>query len=325
MSDINDFPLLRGIIGAVLLSLFVSFFEIRIVNKLKNYFSASVILLIGLLYNGIVFFLLLIFFAYTTLLFKMNVPFDQLFDIDVFAMLSENLHTMFFYFFIFLTVRFLSKQLRIRTLHGFTRKYYFGKAGEPVRDYKIFMFMDLVSSTSYAEKLGFMKYSKFISEIYNELDEYVLATKGNIYQYVGDEVVVVWSMEDGLQNSNCVRFYLDFNHRMNEMSDYFEKTYGIIPQFKAAFHCGEIAVAEIGGVLRKDIAFHGDTINTTARICSQCRRLNEQVLLSGDLIEQLNNSNSLLDYTSVGSYQLRGKNYETELFKISLSNKSANN
>ena len=64
----------------------------------------------------------------------------------------------------------------------------------PVADNRIFMFMDLIDSTSYAEKLGYIKYSKFIIDVYKELDEYVLETKGHIYQYVGDEVVIVWSL-----------------------------------------------------------------------------------------------------------------------------------
>ena len=176
--------------------------------------------------------------------------------------------------------------------------------------------MDLISSTSYAEKLGYSKYSSFIKDIYRELDEFVLETKGNIYQYVGDEVVIVWPLNEGIQNVNCVRFFMLFEKRIAELKVYFQSNYGIYPKFKAGFHYGEVAIAEIGGILRKDIAFHGDTVNTTARICSKCSELKEKMLFSGDLVNKLILENKEIVYESIGAYQLKGKKLVTELFKI---------
>ena len=215
----------------------------------------------------------------------------------------------------YLTIRFLVDQLKARTLKGIAKKFFWGKPGIPIMDTKIFMFMDLVSSTTYAEKLGYFKYSKFIRDIYKEIDEFVLATDGIIYQYVGDEVVIVWSLEDGLKNNNCLKFIHLFRERINELANYFMTQYDIIPEFKAAFHYGEVAISEIGGVLRRDIAFHGDTVNTTARICSKCRDLNEKILISGELAEQLSTDDKI-EFESIGKFILKGKKFETELFRI---------
>ncbi len=38
-----------------------------------------------------------------------------------------------------------------------------------------------------------------------------------------------------------------------------------MPEFKAGFHIGKVITAEIG-VIKKDIIFTGDVLNTTARI-----------------------------------------------------------
>lgn len=177
------------------------------------------------------------------------------------------------------------------------------------------MFMDLIASTSYAEKLGYIKYSKFIIDVYKELDEYVLETKGHIYQYVGDEVVIVWSLENGIRNYNCLRFFVLFKNKLSELRNKFLNKYEIFPEFKAGFHFGEVAITEIGGVLRKDIAFHGDAVNTTARICSKCRDLNERILISGDLAKKLGLNNRIY-FEPKGSYILKGKKIDTALYTI---------
>ena len=48
-------------------------------------------------------------------------------------------------------------------------------------------------------------------------------------------------------------------------SRYFKNKYGIVPEFRVGIHLGEVTVGEIG-VIKKDLAMSGDTMNTTARI-----------------------------------------------------------
>ncbi len=255
-------------------------------------------------------------FIYVTLIFKQGFTFRETLLFNVMELIPDNFHYMLFYLFVFLTIHSLIRQLKIRTLQGVVKNYFFKKRGGLMRDIRIFMFMDLISSTTYAEKLGYSKYSSFIKDIYKELDEFVLETKGCIYQYVGDEVVIVWPLPEGLQNLNCVRFFVLFEQRLLELKDYFLSNYQIFPKFKAGIHYGEVAIAEVGGILRKDIAFHGDPVNTTARICSKCSELKEKMLLSGDLVSKLCLVNKGLVYESIGAYKLKGKKYETELFKL---------
>ena len=95
----------------------------------------------------------------------------------------------------------------MKTGRGLTKNYILGKLHSPLPDKRIFMFMDLTSSTRYAEILGHEKYSSLIRDIYLELDEYVIAFKGSLYQYVGDEVVISWSVKDGLENNNCIKLF----------------------------------------------------------------------------------------------------------------------
>jgi adenylate cyclase len=93
-------------------------------------------------------------------------------------------------------------------LQLFTGKYY-----NPIQEERIFMFLDLKDSTTYAEKLGHIKYSQLIQDCFHELTDVVSLYKAEIYQYVGDEVVVSWDMKHGLENSNCLRFYFAYKRK----------------------------------------------------------------------------------------------------------------
>ena len=59
---------------------------------------------------------------------------------------------------------------------------------------RIFLFMDLKDSTSIAEKLGHVKYSRLLQDCYYELTEVVTKHSAQICQYVGDEVVLSWKL-----------------------------------------------------------------------------------------------------------------------------------
>ena len=57
------------------------------------------------------------------------------------------------------------------------------------------MFLDMKSSTTIAEQLGHVRFYTLLNELFHEISQPVLQTKAEIYQYVGDEVVLTWEME----------------------------------------------------------------------------------------------------------------------------------
>ncbi|MHA1992727.1 MAG: hypothetical protein ACW98A_17360 [Candidatus Hodarchaeales archaeon] len=60
-----------------------------------------------------------------------------------------------------------------------------GKYHHPKEEKRTFMFMDLKSSTTYAEKLGHIEYNKLIQDCFFDLTDVVAENNANIYQYVG--------------------------------------------------------------------------------------------------------------------------------------------
>jgi adenylate cyclase len=65
-----------------------------------------------------------------------------------------------------------------------------GRYHRPVAEDRIFMFLDLNDSTAIAAALGPARFNDFKNDFFYDIAEPVLETRGQIYQYVGDEAVV---------------------------------------------------------------------------------------------------------------------------------------
>ena len=77
---------------------------------------------------------------------------------------------------------------------------------------------------------------------------------------------------------------------------------------------GAVTTGEIG-VLKKEIIFTGDVLNTTARIQGLCNTFNVDILVSEDLIKSLELEPEF-KINSVGVVELKGKNEHIALFTI---------
>lgn len=190
-----------------------------------------------------------------------------------------------------------------------------GKYHKPVQEERIFMFLDLCSATEIAEKLDPFEYSAFLKDFFLDIDEAVIESKGAIIQFVGDEVVIVWKVKDGIERNNCVRFFPLAKSRILRKKQYYIDKYGVIPKFKAGLHHGNIVITEVGGT-KQEIAYHGDTINTTAHIRSECTHSKKDLLISADLLSILGNIDQKYNIESVGIANLKGKKNVIGLFSI---------
>lgn len=182
----------------------------------------------------------------------------------------------------------------------------------PREEERVFMFLDLQSSTQLAEQLGHFEYSKLIQDCFNDLGV-VVENEAEIYQYVGDEVILTWKTKDGLRNHNCLNAYFNFMAQLNRRSDYYEEKYNCIPFFKAGVNSGLVTVTEVGRY-KKEIAYHGDPINTAARIQSKCNEFRKGLLISENL-KALVNSNKF-EFEKLGTIPLRGKSTEVGIFAV---------
>lgn len=197
-------------------------------------------------------------------------------------------------------------------------KMLLGKYRKPQEEKRIFMFLDLKSSTTIAEELGHYMYSQLIQDCFYDLNTIVRKYDAEIYQYVGDEAVLSWKYAKGIKKNRAIRLFFAFQEKIKSRSSHYQEKYGLIPQFKAGIHGGTLMVTEVGTV-KKEIAYHGDVINTTARIQSECNTYNASILISEELLSDMNLTEV---YTTerIDSLLLKGKAKTVTICSISMEN-----
>ena len=197
---------------------------------------------------------------------------------------------------------------------GIFAKMLLGVYKKPQKVARIFMFLDLKSSTTIAEKLGNLKYSQLIQEAFVELNEVASKHDATIYQYVGDEAVLVWTYKSGLKHNNCLEIFFKFQEQLARNKDYYQNEYGFQLEFKASVHGGTIVLAEIG-TIKKELAYHGDVINTSARIQSLCNQYQQQLLVSETIWNEINSKNQYDSQVYMDAF-LKGKDETLTLFGV---------
>jgi adenylate cyclase len=197
---------------------------------------------------------------------------------------------------------------------GILWKFITGKYYHPRQEERIFMFLDLRSSTTIAEKMSSEKFFGLLKDIYDDITEPILNSQGEIYQYVGDEVVVTWSVQKGVAENNCFQCFFRIQQALEQRKAHYRREYDLLPSFKAGLHIGEATVGEIG-VVKKDIVYSGDVLNTTSRIQAECNKNNVNLLLSSDLIERIQLNNGYKQ-RRLGEISLKGKKDKVLLYTI---------
>ena len=197
---------------------------------------------------------------------------------------------------------------------GVLNNFFTGKYHTPKEEERIFMFLDMKSSTQIAESLGHVKYFIMLRQYYSDLSDPIIKYSGEIYQYVGDEIVVSWKLKNGLQNNNCIQCFVAMKRALKKQMKKYNEKFGVLPSFKAGFHLGKVTTGEIG-VIKKNIIFTGDVLNTTARIQGLCNIYDVDILISDDLMKQLN-LHSQFEIKALGENELRGRDEKIKLFTI---------
>lgn len=198
---------------------------------------------------------------------------------------------------------------------GTLSNFFLGKYHHPVEEERIFMFLDMKSSTTIAENLGHVRYFEMLRAYFFDLSEAVIDYAGMIYQYAGDEMIISWKLKDGLKDNSSIQCFFAMKQALQKKSERYHSQFGILPGFKAGLHFGVVTAGEIGS-LKKEIIFTGDVLNTTARIQGLCNHYEADLLVSEDIVK-LFQLPATYEIRSVGENVLKGRGKTVELFAIS--------
>ncbi|TNE56273.1 MAG: adenylate/guanylate cyclase domain-containing protein [Bacteroidetes bacterium] len=217
---------------------------------------------------------------------------------------------------VFLALVMMLGVLQVNSLHrkGELVNFILGKYHQPREVRRIFAFIDLKDSTTIAEKLGHLQFGLFLKDYYSDITDAIRQTEGEIYLYVGDEIILSWPMEKGLRHNNAVRCFFLMRDYMESVKERYIRKYGFYPRFKTGIHGGPVIVTWVGE-LKKEIMYLGDVLNTASRIQESCKRLGKDCLISQGVLDRLEDPHQL-DTLFLEETSPRGKEQLVRIYSI---------
>ena len=188
-----------------------------------------------------------------------------------------------------------------------------GRYNHPRKENRIFLFLDMNDSTVIAEHIGHERYFILLKEFFSDITAPILNNGGHIYQYVGDEIVLSWK-NDLKGKRHCLKFVKEAYNVFKKKAPAYMKEFGYAPSFKAGIHAGEVTAGYIG-IIKKDLVFSGDTLNTAARIRSKCHQLGHLFVVSGDFLGEYKTLPEA-EFKEIGEIELKGKEEKVKLYGV---------
>jgi adenylate cyclase len=164
-----------------------------------------------------------------------------------------------------------------------------GQYHTPVEENRFVLFVDIAGSTGLAERLGGVAIHRLLDHTFRLLTLSVVDYRGEVLNYVGDEVIVTWLERDGAVDCRPLRCFVAMRDELSRASGQLEREFGAAPRIRGSLHFGPVIVGEIGDVKRA-IVFNGDVMNTAARLEELSRNVDGGFLASAAAMQRFNSA-----------------------------------
>lgn len=181
------------------------------------------------------------------------------------------------------------------------------------KEERVFLFVDLNSSTEISTKIGFQKYSELLESCFDELRILSQKYEAEIYQYVGDEIILSWPKKKALKNNQCFKVFLHFKSILQDKATSFHDRFNATPTFKAALSQG-IVLSSIAGLHEKHKAYYGQPLHRAARMLEKCKNYRLDFLCTQELKDDTQQGD--IHFKFIASTRLRGEQETSHLFSI---------
>src|SRR5262245_10536848 len=179
---------------------------------------------------------------------------------------------------------------------------------------RFFLFVDIAGSTPLAERIGPEAVHRFLGEVFRLASDPIDEHDGDVYQYVGDEVVITWTVAEGREDARPLACFFAIEQALEHAAHAFHREFGAVPHLRAALHAGPVITGEVGGS-RRAIVYHGDVMNTASSMEQATRDLERKFLVSGDAVARLADLEGFaLD--DLGLQQLRGRAAPVRVYAV---------
>jgi len=184
----------------------------------------------------------------------------------------------------------------------------------PVQESRFVLFVDIAGSTGLAERLGGIGIHRLLDRIFRLLSLAVVDYRGEVLNYVGDEVIVTWPERIGAIDWRPLRCFVAMRDVLSNASSQFEREFGAVPRIRGSLHFGPVIVGEIGDIKRA-IVFNGDVMNTAARLEELSRGVEGGFLASRAAMERFASAPPFA-VRDLGQLPIRGRADGIEVFGL---------
>ena len=165
------------------------------------------------------------------------------------------------------------------------RNFITGRYHKPVEENRFVLFVDIAGSTGLAESLGGVGIHRLLDRTFRLLTLSVVDYRGEVLNYVGDEVIVTWPESGGAVDYRPLRCFMAMRDELARASGPLQREFGVVPRIRGSLHFGPVIIGEIGDVKRA-IVFNGDVMNTAARLEELSRNVEGGFLASRAAMER---------------------------------------
>jgi adenylate cyclase len=189
-----------------------------------------------------------------------------------------------------------------------------GRYHSPVSEDRFVLFVDIAGSTGLAEQLGGIAIHRLLDQIFRLLTQAVVDYRGDVLDYVGDEVIVTWPERDGAVDCRPLRCFLAMRDELTRAANQLQREFGVAPRIRGSLHFGPVIIGEIGDVKRA-IVFNGDVMNTAARLEEYSRKVDGGFVVSRAAMDRFTTPPPF-GVRNLGQIEIRGRADGIEVFGI---------
>ncbi len=177
------------------------------------------------------------------------------------------------------------------------------------------LFSDIRGFTTLSEKKRPEEVVELLNGYFSRQVDVVVNHGGSLDKFIGDCIMAIWGapLDDAAHARNAVACALD----MADTLQAFKRDLGAADadfDVGIGVHSGPAVVGLIGSDKRREYTAIGDTVNLASRIEGLTKDAKRRILVSRETME-LCGPDSGFDFIAAGSYKVKGRAQEVELFE----------
>ena len=180
--------------------------------------------------------------------------------------------------------------------------------------YSTIMFFDLRNSTGIAETLDPDTFTKFLSQLWNDIMDIVLSNGGSVNKLMGDGMLATFGCpepgkHDALSSVTAAIKIRQYFQLYNEISPHDLKDV----RFGIGIASGKIFAGNIGSFRRMEYTVLGDAVNVASRLEGLTKRAGVDILIEGTTRNELGDK---VRVRRVKVKHVKGRKREMEIFSV---------